>query len=53
MRCCQKRLMIPGILFIGLVLADPAAARRSYPGYGRKGLNLATRSRHRKSNAAE
>ena len=27
MRCCQKRLMIPGILFIGLVLANPAAAQ--------------------------
>ena len=27
MRCSQKRLMIPGILFIGLTLADSAAAQ--------------------------
>jgi len=27
MRCCQKSLMVPGILFIGLVFADPAAAQ--------------------------
>ena len=27
MRCSQKRLMIPGILFIGLMLADSAAAQ--------------------------
>ena len=27
MRCSHKILMIPGVLFVGLVLADPDAAQ--------------------------
>ena len=27
MRCCQKSLMIPAFLFVGVVLADSAAAQ--------------------------